>query len=91
MTRTLRTSFITIASATALASIAMFSQGASAGTANTNYSATSQAQMLKHCARLENQDTSGCREIIRYKKRHVAELLKSGGGGGGEGGRGGRK
>ncbi len=94
MTRISRNSFIAITFAAA--GFAMFSQGASASTANSKYSATSHAQMLKYCARLGNQDNTGCREaVIRIKQRRLVELVKEGGGGnggnGGNGGRGGRK
>jgi hypothetical protein len=92
MTSTLRTSFITIASATTLAGIALFSQGASAATANTNYSATSQAQTFKFCKRIAGNDVTGCRETIARRKKHTIRLVevKDGGGNGGNGGSGGR-
>ncbi|MBC8035989.1 MAG: hypothetical protein H7X89_02065 [Rhizobiales bacterium] len=89
MTRTLRTSFITIASATTLASIALFSQSASAATSNTLCSAASQSD--KCCARLGNNDSTGCREArIRMRQVRLAEQLKEGDGRGGDSGRGGR-
>ena len=87
MTRMFRTSFITIASVTALAGAALFSQ---ANAANTS---SAQCTTLKCCASL-TKDETGCRErLIRAKKqRHLTELIKDEGGGGrGEGGRGGRK
>ena len=88
MTRTSRTSFITIVFAAA--GFAMFSQGASARTAHTQYSAASEARTLKYCARLENRDSTGCREARIRMKRHINELVKVSDGNSGHGGKGGR-
>ncbi|MGH6907672.1 MAG: hypothetical protein ACREDX_07420 [Aestuariivirga sp.] len=94
MTMIVRTSFITIASTATLASIALFSQAASASTNNLQCSSPNRAQAVNCCARLTSMDVTGCREVfIRMKRQRllIALVKESDGGGGGNGGHGGRK
>lgn len=83
MTRNLRTSFITLAFATA--GFAMLSQGFAASPS------TSEVRMLKYCGQLGNPDTTSCRNKPVYKRRLNVALFKEGGGNGTGGGKGGRK
>jgi len=87
-----RTSGTIITMAFAAAAFTMLSQGASASTANM-----SDSELAKYCARMENRDTTSCREaFVRIKKKRqiffglMLDSGDGGGGGNGNGGRGGR-